>query len=231
MKITPAFTLGVYAAIGFLQVCGVFLHLPPLAMALKPFLMPLLIWTVWQQSRVDRGAVSFRTAIYGALFFSWLGDLFLMVPGERFLFFLAGLVSFLLAHLAYILWFSRRLSGQTGLLRRQPLWILPVLLFYGGFMRYLLPYVEEGLKIPVAVYALIICSMLLSVVHTRGLISDRAFRMALGGAVSFLLSDSLLAINKFAPVGAAAVVLPGLVMLTYILAQGMLVWGILRSRD
>lgn len=231
MKITTALTLGVYAAIGFLQVCGVFLHLPLLAMALKPLLMPLLIWAVWRQSQVDRDTVSFRTALYGALFFSWMGDLFLMVPGEQFLFFLAGLISFLLAHLAYIFWFSKRLSGRKGLLRRQPLWILPVLLFYGGFMRYLLPYVEEALKIPVAVYALIICSMLLSVVHARGVIPDRAFHIALGGAVSFVLSDSFLAINKFAPVGAAASVLPGLVMLTYILAQGMLVWGMLHSRE
>jgi len=77
----------------------------------------------------------------------------------------------------------------------------------------------------------VICGMLLSVAHTRGILGNIPFRMVLAGAVSFVLSDSLLALNKFTPVGELAAIMPGMVMVTYILAQGLLAGGMLQARE
>jgi len=230
MHTKSTFPLIVYGITGLLQAAGVFLKIPILSIGLKPLLMPILMWWIWVEGRKANGIRDVRL-IYGALFFSWLGDLFLMVPGDSFIFFLAGLVSFLLAHLTYILWFSARVRGHRGFLRRQPVWILPVALFYIGFMGVLLPHIAGGLKVAVMVYAFVICGMLLSVAHTRGILGNIPFRMVLAGAVSFVLSDSLLALNKFTPVGELAAIMPGMVMVTYILAQGLLAGGMLQARE
>lgn len=230
MHTKPSFPLVVYGITGLLQVAGVFLKVPVLSLGLKPLLMPVLMWWVWIEGRKVVGIRDIRL-IYGALFFSWLGDLFLMIPGDSFIFFLAGLVSFLLAHLTYILWFSSRVRGQIGFLQRQPVWILPVVLFYTGFMGVLLPHMEGSLKVAVMVYGLVICGMMLSVAHTRGIPGNTSFWMLFVGGVSFVLSDSLLALNKFTPVGELAAIFPGLVMVTYILAQGLLTGGMIQVRE
>jgi uncharacterized membrane protein YhhN len=130
----------------------------------------------------------YKYLIVAGLLFSLAGDIFLMLPKDRFI---PGLLSFLLAHLFYIAAFTldgaRNVSVLAGLL----------LLAYGGLMlRLLFPYLGK-MKLPVIVYMLVILLMVwqasnrcLSTVTSTGL-------LAFEGACLFAASDSLLAWNRF----------------------------------
>lgn len=78
------------------------------------------------------------------------------------------------------------------------------------------------MKIPVAMYAL--CIALMVIVAATGNSASPAYRFIFGGAVLFIISDGLLAWNKFVspfPLADQAV------MLTYMLAQFFIVSGVI----
>ena len=73
----------------------------------KPAVMLALLAWLWSVSGFRGGLFWFGLG----LFFSLLGDIFLMLPRERFI---PGLVSFLLAHLAYVIGFTRSLARELA---------------------------------------------------------------------------------------------------------------------
>lgn len=189
--------------------------------AAKPLLMPLLIgWLVHvcrsASVRIDRWAVS-------ALFLSGLGDVLLLFQQQYPLFFLLGLSAFLLAHVCYIIFFHR-VRLWEGIVSR--FWLLgPVVLFYAGLMFLLGPYLAD-MAVPVRIYGMVISYMLLQALHMRALSSERpAGGWMIAGALCFVLSDTLLALNKFYrpfPGADAAI------MITYGLAQFGILTGVLK---
>src|SRR4030095_4049602 len=180
----------------------------------KPLLLPLLM--VYYLSSVGLGA-RFAKLMLAALVFSWLGDVLLL----RESLFIPGLLAFLIAHIFYIIYFIKIEPGKKGLIRSQPLFGIPVLVYWGLFLAFLFPYLEK-LRIPVLVYATVICTMLLCSINLSGKLKRPVFLLFVNGALQFVLSDSLLAINKFVfPFW----FLPLCVMLTYCSAQYLLVRG------
>jgi uncharacterized membrane protein YhhN len=160
-----------------------------------------------------------RGLIIAALFFSWLGDILLMFESSDPLFFLFGLSAFLLAHICYILFFHRvRMSAQV----KSRAWLLIIVaLYYASLITFLYPYLGE-MKIPVPIYGIVISFMLLLALHLFFISNKRAGFIMLLGAVLFVISDSILAINKFyQPFNGAGF----LIMLTYGLAQFFIVRG------
>ncbi len=171
-----------------------------------------------------------RLLVAVALFFSWLGDVFLLNSGD--LYFMAGLASFLTAHLFYIFFFLRvrRQAGQgsSGLFtqgsdRKVPTsglnpWVIIMLLVYVVVFYYLLfPHLAAALRFPVLAYAVVIALMFIAAWHS---FSKQAGVII--GAALFIVSDSLLAVNAFVrPFEYASL----LVMITYIAAQGWIVTG------
>ncbi len=194
--------------------------------ASKCVLMPLLVGAVW----AARGYLPYRVCVFLslALFFSWIGDIILMLAAPQAQGqFLAGLVAFLLAHLLYIATFRTEiaLSGGTTSVRRTVIALLPlagciVLLLYT--LRETLSH--NGMWLPVGLYASIICAMWLAAFQRYGHVSQRGFWFALLGATLFILSDSMIAIARF---GAPFAYYRAFIMLTYIAAQGLIVTGIL----
>lgn len=158
--------------------------------------------------------------LLGALLGSLAGDVFLMGQGL----FIAGLVSFLLAHLCYIALFrvgvpwlgSRPALAGTVLLGAG----MYAFLWQGGL--------PADLRVPVAVYVLAIALMAAQAwARWRQLASRPALCVALG-ASCFMLSDSLLATNRFVqPLPWA----PLWVLASYYAAQALIVIGMLRSID
>lgn len=188
----------------------------------KPLLMPVLATWFLQQSRQMPG--TFRNFIIAALLCSTAGDVLLMFAhGEGgALYFLLGLSAFLLAHLFYIVSFFRLLKGKTGFLKTNSLYFLPFLLYLAVLLFVLYPGIPDGMKVPVILYGCVISGMALSVMNLRGRVPAGAWSSLLAGAVLFVLSDSLIALNKFAfPLGSAAV----LIMVTYVIGQYLLVRG------
>jgi uncharacterized membrane protein YhhN len=183
---------------------------PTLEYVLKPCIMLLLGWYAYQ-NHADNPV---KTLLLSAILFSWLGDIALMFGGG----FLYGLGAFLVAHVAYIALFARQTTHFNTQL------MIPTLLVISyamGLFWYLRPHLG-GLQIPVFIYSLVLMTMLLFALHHSQTILKPNFNWILIGAIFFVLSDSLLAINKFAqPIKAGGL----WVMLTYGLGQLWLVMG------
>lgn len=159
----------------------------------------------------------------GALFFSLLGDIFLMYDTGDALFFMLGLGSFFTAHVFYILAFWRqRGSGNTNTF----LGVAAILLVYGTFIfAHLKPHLGD-LVIPVIFYLLAILLLALSAFKRKNHVSNESFRLVFIGSLFFIASDSILAINKFVTAIPFSIIL---VMGTYALAQWFITMGMLES--
>ncbi len=166
-----------------------------------------------------------------ALFFSFLGDVLLMMvennaAGE--LYFLLGLTSFLLGHLCYILTFVNFPTASWSNLYRKPLRALPFVLFLTLMLSYLWPLLPPAMQLPVGLYALVITLMGISSLLMRDKASKRSARLVLIGALLFILSDSLIALNKF--VSELTLWQPRLlIMTTYIAGQYLIVRGMVMA--
>ena len=134
------------------------------------------------------GATARRWVLVG-LWLSLAGDVALLWPKEGFL---PGLVSFLLAHLAYLVAFTRH--------QRFGAWwpaFAAYALVAGAILWRLWPGVPAALQAPVVAYVLCLASMAAqaAVLWRRG--EPRGGVLAIGGAL-FVASDALLATNRFA---------------------------------
>lgn len=188
----------------------------------KPFLMPVLAgWLAHRTSGVRR---FLRQTLIVALIFATIGDILLMIPGGAYstLLFLLGLGAFLCTHLWYISGFLMEVDPRRGYLRTHFLWVAPFLVYLLAFLSWLWPDMPEGMQFPVTVYAVIISTMALSVINMHGRIQKDAFLYLLTGALLFILSDSLIAAQKFGhPFPGNRVV----IMVTYLLGQWLIVRG------
>ncbi|WP_156711073.1 lysoplasmalogenase family protein [Nitratireductor arenosus] len=124
-----------------------------------------------------------------ALALSALGDACLAREGEGA--FMAGLASFLGAHLAYAVLFAG--AGSADLFADE-LWRLLVALamiaFAGLFYRRLRPVLPAGMAVPVAVYVVAILAMGVTALFLPALV-------VIVGAVLFMASDAILATERF----------------------------------
>jgi uncharacterized membrane protein YhhN len=165
-----------------------------------------------------------NTTIMGALLFCWAGDVLLMFQGDP-LFFMLGLVAFLIGHLFYIISYHRmKWKSGEGLINAQKLrFSLPIVLAGTGLVTILFPYLND-LKIPVTIYALVLTVMVLQALYRFGFTGRKSFTLIFTGALLFMISDSALAINKFMqPLPAASFI----IMITYISAQFLIVEGVI----
>jgi len=205
-----------FILIAFTDLVGVQYGLPIVHTIAKPLLIPILAAMLY-----NSGLVSTKKIVLTGLFFSWWGDIFLLLDSAGSLYFIAGLTSFLTTHVLYIFYFLSVKNQAPSLFKKQPIWFLATLVYGVGLVILLLPHLGE-LKIPVVLYATVICSMLLSSLHIYLKTNRPANKLFVLGATLFVLSDSLLAINKFyQPFPMAGVG----IMLTYCLAQYFIVRG------
>lgn len=187
----------------------------------KPFLMPLLIAFYLSQKQKTHWVHSWTLV---GLFFGWIGDVALMGSGS--LYFMMGLGAFLIGHLCYIgAFYLTTKPNNPSVLKRRPYFLLPVL-GYGIIMFSLLKPHLGSLFIPVSVYVSVIITMLIMAMNRLGKVQMRSFLSVLIGASAFVLSDSLLAWNKFVGVFPFAGVA---IMLTYLLAQYYIAMGMLQQ--
>jgi uncharacterized membrane protein YhhN len=148
-----------------------------------------------------------------ALLFSWAGDIFLLNSSTE-MYFMLGLAAFLCAHVAYIFAF-RKLSNKTEKRKINFLLWLPFIVFAVFLFIIIYPSLEDML-IPVLIYAVAITAMGIAAALRRGKTNHYSFIVVLSGAISFILSDSLIAINRFYNAFDNASLC---IMLAYIIAQ------------
>ncbi len=168
--------------------------------------LPVLALIFWLRSAP---VGPYRRWISLGLLFSLAGDIILDWPADLFVF---GLGAFLIGHLCYLVAY---LSDSQ---RFAPLALLLALAAGGGMFAVLASRPLGPLLIPVAFYALTISAMLWRALARVGepKIARASAWLAAVGAVLFVISDSLIGINRFvAPFDAARYA----IIVTYWLGQ------------
>lgn len=127
--------------------------------------------------------------LVAGLALSALGDLFLSRDGEKA--FISGLVSFLVAHVAYIVLFASIGQSPAVLLSMPLVLVAAVLVIVSvALLRIILRHVSGELRLPVMVY----CTALV-LMGLTSLATERTLLIA--GAMMFVASDAILAWEKF----------------------------------
>ena len=152
--------------------------------------------------------------LFVALLFCAAADIALELAEGKY--FVAGLGLFLVAHIFFIITFSRDFRFQTA---KMP--IIVLFIVYSGMMAFIMTPSLKEMAIPVYVYM-----TALTLVGIFATLRAAKNDFTLYGAIAFIVSDSVLAINKFMmPVPAADYA----VMITYYLALFLIVYGFLRD--
>jgi uncharacterized membrane protein YhhN len=212
--------LKIYISFTTLYLIILYLNLEGFDWYMKPILLPLLLTAVAVSENFPT-----KKILLTALIFSWIGDIILLFSDKGELYFIFGLVAFLISHLVYIVLFSKQQNTRTND-NKALFWIgiLAILAYFVFMIDTLFPKLGP-LKIPVLVYAIIITTMLFFAFKGSLKWANPANNYILIGAIVFVSSDSILAFNKFyTPITHASF----LIMLTYCLAQYLIVTGILK---
>ncbi len=199
------------ALTALLAIAGNLLALPALVFVFKPATTLFIIAWAWPRGA---DAPAMRRWVRAGLALSLAGDVFLMWPEG----FLPGLVSFLLAHLAYILAFTRHARFAA-----RPIAFAVYGLIGAALLWQLWPGVPPALRWPVLAYVVCLAAMAAQAgvlwLAARDTAAEAAARNAALGGLLFMSSDTLLAFNKFAaPLPFAAL----WILATYWLAQGLI---------
>ena len=186
----------------------------------KPLLMPLLI--IYFVSAVKFFSSSLKKWVILALVFSWSGDVLLMFESVNSSFFIFGLIAFLVVHIFYILFYENIIRKEG--LSKNYWWFLPVIIYYVALIYLLSPHLGD-MKLPVCIYGIVISYMLIQALQTGRIKNYAAAGLMIAGAILFITSDSLLAVNKFYQSFEYAGIL---IMLTYGTAQLLITLGAVR---
>lgn len=176
----------------------------------KPLTTLLIILLALQSSAPD--APAYKWLIIAGLILCLAGDIFLMLPPR---YFIAGLGSFLAGHWLYIAAFT--VGGATF-----SWWLLPLLLYGSVIYALLHPHLGK-MRIPVTLYVIFILLMAWQALGRWSAAGSSGAAYAALGAVLFVISDSVLALDRFRqPFKAARVI----VLTTYWAAQTLIALSI-----
>lgn len=171
-----------------LSICGYLVAIARQAYIWKYILKPgtMVLIMIVAFLKVDEVG-TFGWLILLGLLFSVIGDIFLMLPSDRFV---PGLISFFIAHVVYVVAFPAKweITGTTVLE------IFVLLAIATIFFRYLRPGVKQDggvvLQIAVLLYISVISLMVFRALQSGML-------LLIAGALLFYLSDAILSWNRF----------------------------------
>ncbi|MGC4042086.1 MAG: lysoplasmalogenase [Flavobacterium sp.] len=218
--ITSQRLLQCFIAFGILYSLLLLTDIEDLTWYLKPFLLPFLFYAVVRTKKFDT-----KKWLLLALLFSWIGDCILLFADKGELYFIAGLVAFLIAHILLIVLFTKQKATHVSF--KKPLFwagFLVATIYLAGMLYVLLPKLGD-LTFPVIGYALTITIMLKTSLKGTFDWKEKSKYNVLLGAAFFVTSDSILAINKFHTTLPLA---SFWIMLTYLVAQFFITDGILK---
>ncbi|MBW1656054.1 lysoplasmalogenase [Flavobacterium quisquiliarum] len=187
---------------------------------LKPILIPILGFTVYFYRKFPT-----QNTLLIALLFSWIGDVVLLFTDLGEIYFIIGLVSFLIAHILYCILFNK--LNRVRKKQNKTFFVIGSILiatYLIGMVSLLMPHLGD-LEIPVSIYATVISIMLLFAFNGLLVWERPGNLLVFLGAFFFVVSDSILAVNKFyTPIPKSSF----FIMITYLLAQYLIVLGILK---
>lgn len=151
----------------------------------KPIAAAAFIWLAWALGAVD---TQFGQWMLAALVLCMLGDLFLMPDNAAS--FLAGLTAFLCGHLLFTVAFFHLGNNTVA----AAVSLVPAVVLLVLVARWLAPHVPAKMKIPVALYVVVISAMLVAAGLTAG---HAAAPYIIIGAWAFAASDLAVARRQF----------------------------------
>jgi uncharacterized membrane protein YhhN len=152
----------------------------------------------------------YQVAIVVGLACSLVGDVMLMLPRDRFV---PGLAAFLLAHLAYLVAFASGVPVGTA-----PVLILPLLATGTLLLRLLWPGLGR-FRGPVLAYTVAILLMVWQAWGRNRVAPSEGASLAAAGAALFMMSDAILALNRFRRPWSGAQIA---IMTSYVAAQALI---------
>jgi len=187
----------------------------------KPSIVFSLIFLVSHQKSALKSLE--RILLIVALGFSGIGDILLMFVKVSEWYFIAGLVAFLIAHIFYLALFYKQRNKH-----RKSYLPLVLLYLYSLAFGYIITDSLGAMLIPVIAYEIVILLMASAAFLRKQAVNPFSYKLVSAGALFFLLSDSLLAFNKFY----IAIPYSGIwIMLSYALAQYCIAVGILKTNS
>lgn len=209
----------IYFLVFLIQLLAIYFHAENLFSFTKPLIAMVLMLWLYQGTQLKG---RFHKRMFTGLIFALFGDIFFMIQPAKTAYFVYGLLAFLLCHVFYIRAFT--LDHKSNPHQKNPFFLWAVggfAIFCSGLFFYLQPHLNI-LQFPVLMYAILVAVMAIMAVNRLGKVNVLSYRLILGGALFFMLSESLLAINKFAkPVPMADF----WVMASYMLAQYLIIFG------
>ena len=187
-------------------------------LAVKALIMPVLM--ILFLKKLNPLTNRLHSLLFAGLFFSWAGDVVLEFSKNSANMFILGLVCFLLAHIMYFTVFVIT-PGKNCILTNRLYLLLPVIIYGAVLVSYLYPDLAD-MRLPVILYALVILTMLTGAINRREKVNRGSYYLVLAGAILFVISDSVIAINKFSHQFASSGIV---IMSTYIVAQYLIVEG------
>ena len=204
-----------FILVSFLYVIGILLDNDFIKFISKPLIMlSLLLYYIKSVQRKSK-------LFIGAVLFSFLGDILLLFDSE--LFFMLGLVSFLIAHILFISMVVGMFNKSS--IKQKIFATMPFMFTYVGLLVLLKESLGEML-IPVVIYGLVISVFGVVSLLNHLILKSKASQYLIFGAAFFVVSDSLLAINRFYE---AQEYYPVIVIITYIIAQYLICKSVIEN--
>ena len=152
----------------------------------KPLTTLLIIILAFLQQ--PTGYDLFSYLIIAGLIFSLFGDIFLMLPTDKFI---QGLAAFLVAHIFYIIAFSSGFGPyfEIG-------YLIPAVIYAIIFLWVILPK-TGSMKLPVIIYSLVLLVFMWQATGRYYYLAETSALYVFMGAVLFVISDSVLAYARF----------------------------------
>ncbi len=165
----------------------------------------------------------FRNLMVGGFLFSATGDFLLMFSDINDNYFISGLIAFLFAHLCYTGGFiSQIFQNRPWNQHWGQLAVSTMIVVYGAEFFILNRSGFGYLALPVMIYCVAITAMGVAAVMRNRYKNANGYFRVVTGALFFVISDSLLATNKFiAPIEGAGLLILG----TYFLGQYLIATG------
>lgn len=213
MTKTSKLSIGLYFLACAVEMCFCFCC-PENRLWSKPILMPLLFVVALSLNQFKTQNISLLLV---SIIFAWLGDIILL--SDYKLSFLLGLSAFLSMHLIYIYLFNKQRSiglhkHKLSVLIISAISTFSIVFFWNK---------TASLQIPVSIYCIVIGLMsLLALMRWK----SQYYWHVVAGSFLFMISDILLAFNKFVNEFSSADIL---VMSTYLIGQFLIIYGYIKD--
>lgn len=222
MSLIKKYGVIIFAILLLLHCAFIYIGETELRTISKFLLIPFLV--LYLLAATSKTQAGYNLPAYAGLFFAFLGDVLLSRSGEQF--FLFGMLAFIGTHISNSIYFLKiqKLDFSKG---RPMLFAAIILLIISSEVMSKTASLLEDFKVPIMLYMAIISVMAILAANTINHTQTKqlAVRFFIPGAGFFVLSDALLALNKFLYHEPS---LDILVMLTYGAAQCLLVMGFSR---